>query len=216
MPSDRPAARSSRASRGVGKAKRKRPMKETALQAPDWTPGAAILFNLTVKDRSDERGETKKVYVRKLLTHDGERRTFTQCAAARAGTKSSEIENLMSVLSFHRERVLTKPSHVRLAATSLAKHAVRVGGTTATAAPAAVRVQAEVPASPAGAWSEAHAPHPRPRPRLAPRPAKLWREVVPDPSALPAHAVIVPERAASRIRSLYQHSHSKRETPISG
>jgi hypothetical protein len=202
MPSPRPAARASRASRGAGKAKRRKPTKETYLQAPDWTPAAAVLFNLTLRARASARNENKNVYTRKLLTHDGERRVFTKLAAERAGPASSEIETLMSVLNFHVIKVLSKPSHARSSARQLCKQAVSVGGTAATAAPAAVRVQAEPPASPPGAWTEAHTPHPRPRQQLAPRPANLWREVVPDPSALPAHAVIVPERAASRIRSL--------------
>ena len=201
MAAKRPAARSSRASRTAGKITRNRPKKEEALQAPDWTPAAAILFNITVKERSDARGENKKVYVRKLLTHAGERRDFTAHAAARAGTKSREIENLMSVLAYHRERVVERPSHARRVAARLSGQAVSVGGTTATVAPAPEHVHAAPAAASEVAWAEARATHPRPRPRLAPRPTAIWHEIVPDPAAWPPHAVIVPERAASRLRA---------------
>ena len=91
----RAALKSTRASR-VAKSKRQRAVAEgDRLQAPDWTPAAAVLFRRMVEARRGKgrRPKNAKVFVRGLLQTFNERSAFGDAALEVAGDPASALRS---------------------------------------------------------------------------------------------------------------------------
>ena len=198
----RAALKSTRASR-VAKSKRQRAVAEgDRLQAPDWTPAAAVLFRRIVEARRGKgrRPKNAKVFVRGLLQTFNERSAFGDAALEVAGVGSPELLTMTKILEYHAIVVAKAPSKAAQQALAIVKSAVRVAGSAPLAAAPEV-ITAPSAGIATGEWAAARVPHPRPRPALSERPRKLISALALERFPIPRHAVVAPERAARRVKT---------------
>ena len=198
----RAALKSTRASR-VAKSKRQRAVAEgDRLQAPDWTPAAAVLFRRIVEARRGKgrRPKNAKVFVRGLLQTFNERSAFGDAALEVAGVGSPELLTMTKILEYHAIVVAKAPSKAAQQALAIVKSAVRVAGSAPLAAAPEV-ITAPSAGIATGEWAAARASHPRPRPALSERPRKLISALALERFPIPRHAVVAPERAARRVKT---------------
>ena len=132
----RAALKSTRASRAAT-GKRQRAVAESErLQAPDWTPAAAVLFRRMVETRrgTGRRPKNAKVFVRGLLQTFNERSAFVDAALEVAGVSSPELLTMTMILEYHALVVARAPSKAAQQALAIVKSAVRVAGSAPLAA----------------------------------------------------------------------------------